>query len=159
VAIEDEVIALCRERGATIAVAESCTGGSIGAALVSVPGSSKAYLGAIVAYANAPKRQLLNVPADLLQREGAVSAAAVRAMAEGARAAFGSTIALGISGIAGPTGGNAEKPAGTVFIALATPDGSRAERFVFPGPRRGYIAAVTDTALGMAADWLRMRQG
>jgi nicotinamide-nucleotide amidase len=154
-AIEDDVIALCRERGVTIALAESCTGGQVGGALVSVAGSSKAYLGAIVAYANAPKRQLLNVPPELLQREGAVSAVAVEAMAEGARAAFGSTLALGISGIAGPTGGNAEKPAGTVFIALATPEGSHAERFVFPGPRRGYIAAVTDTALSMAAAWLR----
>jgi len=157
VAIEDEVVALCRERGATIALAESCTGGRVGGTLVSVPGSSRAFLGAVVAYANAPKQHLLGVPGELIAQHGAVSGEVAAAMAEGARRLFGSTIALGMTGIAGPAGGTAERPVGTVFIALATPEGTRTQRFLFPGSRRGYLAAVTDAALELAAAWLRDR--
>jgi nicotinamide-nucleotide amidase len=156
-AIEDEVVALCRERSATIALAESCTGGRVGSMLVSVPGSSRVFLGAVVAYANVPKQHLLGVPGELIARHGAVSGEVAVAMAEGARRLFGSTIALGITGIAGPTGGTKDRPAGTVFIALATPEETRAQRFFFPGPRRGYLAAVTDAALELVAAWLRNR--
>jgi PncC family amidohydrolase len=153
-AIEEEVIRRCTERGATIAVAESCTGGLIGSMLVDVPGSSKVFAGGIIAYHNRPKRELLHVPEDILRARGAVSSEAVAAMAEGAREALGTTLALAESGIAGPTGGSAEKPAGTVFIAIATPEGTRCERFVFPGARRAYKMHVADTALGMVIDWL-----
>jgi len=158
-AIEDEIIRRCTEAGVTISVAESCTGGLIGSLLVDVPGSSKVFAGGVTAYHNRPKQQLLNVPADVLAHGGSVSEACVRAMAEGARAAFGTTLAVAESGIAGPTGGSAEKPAGTVFIAVATPEGTRAEHHVFPGSRRAYKVSVAEAALGLVRQWLDERGG
>lgn len=152
--VEEEVIRRCAERGVTLAVAESCTGGYIGGQLISVPGSSKVFLGGVIAYANAPKRNLLQLSAELLRAEGAVSGPAAAAMAEGARTALGTTLAVGASGIAGPTGGTAEKPAGTVFIALATPNGTRAERYLFAVPRRAYLVCVAEAALQLVLDWL-----
>lgn len=157
--VEEEVIRRCAERGVTLAVAESCTGGYLGGLLVSAPGSSKVYLGGVIAYANAPKRNLLHVPEELLRVEGAVSAAAVSAMAEGARAALGTSVAVAASGIAGPTGGNADKPAGTVFIGLATPDGTRAERYLFAVPRRAYLVCVAEAALRLVVEWLDATAG
>ena len=157
-AIEEEVIRRCMEHGVTLSLAESCTGGLIGSLLVDVPGSSKIFAGGITAYHNPPKQRLLGVPAGVLQRGGAVSEAAVRAMAEGARAAFGTTLAVAESGIAGPTGGSPEKPAGTVFIALATPDGTTVAHHVFPGSRRAYKLHVAEAALAMVLRWLDSRQ-
>ena len=78
-------------------------------------------------------------------------------MAEGARAAFGTTIALAESGVAGPTGGSAEKPPGTVYIAITTPDGTRAERRQFPGARRAYMQQVAEATLGLVLEWLDQR--
>src|SRR5436309_1797959 len=141
-ALEEEVIRRFTERGCTIATAESCTGGLIGSLLVDVPGSSKVFVGGVTAYHNGPKRKLLNVPDEVLRAGGSVSEAAVRAMAEGAREAFGTTVALAESGIAGPTGGSEAKPAGTVYIGIATPDGTRVEHHVFPGSRRAYKVHV-----------------
>ena len=153
-AIEDEVIRRCAERGVTIGLAEACTGGLIGALLVSVPGSSKVFVGGVTAYHNGPKRSLLNVSDAALSQGGSVSEPGVSAMAEGARAAFGTTIALAESGVAGPTGGSAEKPPGTVYIAITTPDGTRAERRQFPGARRAYMQQVAEAALGLVLEWL-----
>jgi len=154
VAIEEEVIRRCTERGVTVAVAESCTGGLIGSLLVDVPGSSKVFAGGVIAYHNRPKRDLLQVSEEILRAQGAVSAECVQAMAEGARRALGTTLAVAESGIAGPTGGNAEKPAGTVYIGIATPEGARVERFVFPGARRAYKLQVAEAALRLIIDWL-----
>jgi len=153
-AIEDEVIRRCSERGVTLSTGESCTGGLIGSLLIDVPGSSKVFVGGVTAYHNGPKRRLLGVPIEVLEHGGAVSEGCVRAMAEGAREAFGTTLALGESGIAGPGGGNAEKPSGTVFIALAAPDGTLAEQHVFSGSRRAYKMQVAEAALGMVLRWL-----
>jgi len=108
----------CRARALTLGVAESCTGGLLGARLTAVPGSSDVVRGGVIAYDDAIKRSMLGVPADLLREHGAVSDAVVRAMAGGARARLDVGAALAITGIAGPAGGTGAKPVGTVWIAL-----------------------------------------
>lgn len=112
------VLEECRRRGFTIAVAESCTGGLLGARLTAVPGSSDVFLGGVIAYHDSVKRTLLGVPDALLREHGAVSEPVVRAMASGARVTIGANAALAITGVAGPGGGSAEKPVGTVWLAL-----------------------------------------
>jgi nicotinamide-nucleotide amidase len=112
------VLDACRARGVTLGVAESCTGGMLGARLTAVPGSSEVFYGGVIAYHDALKRSLLGVPDSLLREHGAVSEPVVRAMASGARAATGVDAALAITGVAGPGGGSPEKPVGTVWIAL-----------------------------------------
>ena len=121
----EEVIGLMLiEQHKTIAVAESCTGGLLGGRLTSVPGSSAYFLGGIISYANEVKINRLGVPAEIIERFGAVSAETARAMATGVIQAIGSDIGVSITGIAGPDGGTPEKPVGTVFIGLATDKGS-----------------------------------
>ena len=112
------VLDLCRMRGCTIGVAESCTGGMLGERLTAIPGSSDVVLGGVIAYANDVKRSLLGVSDELLAEHGAVSEPVVRAMASGLRTRLGVDAALAITGIAGPGGGSAEKPVGTVWLAL-----------------------------------------
>ena len=102
-----------------MAVAESCTGGLIAAAITEVPGSSGYFLGGVVSYSNEAKEELLGVPRDLLQRHGAVSGEVADAMAAGARARFGADLAVSVTGVAGPDGGSATKPVGLVHLALA----------------------------------------
>jgi nicotinamide-nucleotide amidase len=133
--LEDVVIALLRQAGATLSVAESCTGGLVAHRLTNVPGSSLVFLGGYVAYADAAKIRDLGVEPSLLESEGAVSEAVAGAMASGARARTGSDWALALSGIAGPGGGTPDKPVGLVHIALAGPGGMAAERHVFSGRR------------------------
>jgi nicotinamide-nucleotide amidase len=111
------VLDRCRARGLTIGVAESCTGGLLGARLTAVPGSSDVVRGGVIAYANAVKRELLGVDANVLETQGAVSEAVVRQMAIGARRVTGANVGLAITGIAGPGGGSEAKPVGTVWIA------------------------------------------
>ena len=115
------VIERLRQRGDTLAVAESCTGGGLGAALAAVPGASDVFLGGVIAYANAVKQELLGVPADLLDSHGAVSDPVARAMAEGVQRLTGATWTIAVTGIAGPAGGSDEKPVGTVYMAVAGP--------------------------------------
>jgi nicotinamide-nucleotide amidase len=132
----DEIVAgLLRARGATVATAESCTGGLLAGRLTELPGSSDYVLGGAVTYADAAKRDLLGVPADLLAVHGAVSEPAARAMAAGARAATGATFALSTTGIAGPGGGSPDKPVGLVYEACAGPGGTLVRRHEFPGDR------------------------
>jgi nicotinamide-nucleotide amidase len=149
------VLDLLRSRGETLAVAESCTGGGIGAALAAVPGASEAFLGGVIAYANRVKQDLLAVPAASLESDGAVSDPVAIAMAEGVRRATGATWAIAVSGIAGPGGGSADKPVGLVHIAVAGPDGSSSEGVRFGASRgRGWIQALT---AGEALNRLRLR--
>ena len=119
----------------TVAVAESCTGGLIGGALTAVAGSSAYFRGGVLAYDDAIKTTHLGVPADVLAREGAVSEATVRAMAVGCRDRFAVDLAVAVSGISGPGGGSADKPVGTTWIGLATPQGVFAGGYRFPGDR------------------------
>jgi len=148
------VLEALRRRGETLAVAESCTGGGLGAALTAVSGASDVFLGGVIAYANSVKQGLLGVPAELLEQHGAVSDPVARAMAEGARRISGSTWALAITGIAGPGGGSAGKPVGQVHIALAGPQGSSSEAVVF-GSSRGR-AWIQTLSVGEALDRLRL---
>lgn len=139
------------EREETVAVAESCTGGLLGAMLTSVPGSSRAVAGGVIAYSNDLKERLLGVPRSMLAAHGAVSEAVAAELARGARSAATTTWALGITGIAGPDGGTTAKPVGTVFIGLASPAGVVVRRFHFPGERD----VVRDRAAKSALQWLR----
>jgi nicotinamide-nucleotide amidase len=124
-----------RAAGATLAVAESCTGGMLGALVTDVPGSSDYFAGGWIVYANAAKERELGVAAATLARYGAVSRECVEELAQAARARAGATWAAAISGIAGPGGGSADKPVGTVHIAVLGPAGLRHRTFVYPGAR------------------------
>lgn len=146
-ALEMLVGRLLRERGATVATAESCTGGEIAHLLTSVPGSSDYFKGAVVAYANEVKINVLGVnPADI-EREGVVSEPVVLQMAEGVRRVMGTDYAVATSGVAGPAGGSPEKPVGTVWIGVATPHGCFARKFVFSFTRERNIAKAAAKAL------------
>ena len=122
---------LLKQRGMTIATAESCTGGRLAALLNAQSGSSAFYMGSVVAYANEVKEHVLGVQHDTLLKYGAVSEQTVREMADGVRTLMHTDYAIATSGVAGPTGGTADKPVGTVWIAWATPEGTSAECFHF----------------------------
>jgi nicotinamide-nucleotide amidase len=142
-----------RRRGKTLVTAESCTGGLVGKLLTDVPGSSAYYLGGWVVYANRAKSSELGVAAELIERHGAVSDAVARAMAEGALARSGADYGAALTGIAGPDGGTADKPVGTVWVALARSGQSAAvvksERFRFPGTREVVRERAALTALNI----------
>lgn len=138
-------------RGLTLAVAESCTGGLLGAALTSVSGSSAYFRGGVIAYANEVKVRCLDVDAGDIDRHGAVSAEVARQMARGARVRVGADIGIGITGVAGPGGGSEEKPVGTVFVAVCVSDRCAAERFRFAGGREDVRSAACKAALAMLA--------
>ncbi len=140
-------------RGATVAVAESCTGGLLGATITDVPGSLAWFLGGIVCYANELKTSLVGVPPGSLAAHGAVSEPVARALAEGARRVCGATFGLGITGVAGPDGGTPEKPVGTVHIALADGASGRAVQLDWPGDRE----LIRRRAVTVALDTLRRR--
>jgi nicotinamide-nucleotide amidase len=126
---------LLSERGLSLALAESCTGGLIAELVTATPGSSAYFWGGLVSYANAAKTKLLGVPEELLAAHGAVSPEVARAMAEGARRAFATDLALAVTGIAGPSGGSADKPVGLVHFALATKQETIQLERRFPGRR------------------------
>ncbi|HEY7729907.1 MAG TPA: CinA family nicotinamide mononucleotide deamidase-related protein [Gaiellaceae bacterium] len=145
--IEELVLELCRERGLTIGTAESCTGGLVAARLTSVPGSSAAFRGGVVAYSNDVKERELGVPADVLEAHGAVSAETAAAMTAGARERLGVDVAVSVTGVAGPDGGTAEKPVGLVFLHAGGPGGEQALRFELPGERELIRSRSTVAAL------------
>ena len=150
--LESVVGALLRAAGASVATAESCTGGLVAERLTRVAGSSDYVLGGLVAYANQAKTALLGVPADLLAEHGAVSEPVARALPRGARARTGASFGLGITGVAGPGGGSAEKPVGTVHLAVAGPDGAADERHLrvrLPGDRQRVRWQASQLALEM----------
>lgn len=143
---------LLKQRGMTIATAESCTGGRLAAALNSQSGSSAYYMGSVVAYDNTIKEQVLGVQQDTLMQHGAVSEQTVREMAEGVRKLIHTDYAIATSGIAGPTGGTPDKPVGTVWIAWATPKGTEAQCFHFGAAREREqitLRAVTEALVGL----------
>jgi PncC family amidohydrolase len=126
---------LLADRAATVAVAESCTGGLLGALITDHPGSSTYFLGGVVAYSDRAKQDLLGVDADLLDRHGAVSAPVEEAMAAGARSRFGASIAASITGIAGPGAAGTGKPVGLTYIGIASPAGTSSREYRFRGDR------------------------
>jgi PncC family amidohydrolase len=126
-----------RERGIRLGTAESCTGGLIGHLITEVPGSSDYFAGALVTYANEVKVDLADVPPDVLEAHGAVSAQVARAMADGARRRLDVDVALSVTGVAGPDGGSDAKPVGLTYVAVADGDGDDVRRFVWDADRTG----------------------
>ena len=149
--VDDVVADGLRERGLTLAVAESCSGGLLGARVSERPGSSAYFLGGVISYANEVKMGLLDVPAGMLAQYGAVSDEVAGAMAQGARAATGADYALAVSGVAGPDGGTPDKPVGLVFVACSGPRRTKVMRGLYPGDR----ASVRDYSVAAALHLLR----
>lgn len=143
------LVELLKANGLACATAESCTGGGIGAAITSVPGSSAVYLGGVVSYANSVKEHVLGVSAETLAAAGAVSSETAAQMADGARRLTGADIAVSVTGIAGPDGGTPEKPVGLVWFGLSTKKGTRTEKAIFPGDRETVRRLAVVHALGM----------
>lgn len=141
------VVAALARRGERLAVAESCTGGLVAALVTSVAGSSQVFDAGVVTYANEAKTALAGVPAELIAAHGAVSEEVARALAEGARRAGSTTWGIGVTGIAGPSGGSEAKPVGTVHLAIAGPAGTRAFARRYPGERERVRSMAAADAL------------
>ena len=146
---------LLRARRATIAVAESCTGGLLASRLTDVPGSSEYVERGAVCYSNRAKTEWLGVPEALLAAHGAVSEPVAEAMAAGIRSRAGVTVGVGVTGIAGPGGGTPEKPVGTVAIAVQTDDDARVRTFQFIGGREMVKFQASQAALNMVRLMIR----
>ena len=148
------LLAFCRERGAMLATAESCTGGLIAGALTEIAGSSDVVDRGIVTYSNAAKQEMLGVPAETLAAHGAVSEPTARAMAEGALARSAAAAAVAVTGVAGPGGGSPGKPVGLVHLAVAVRDGATRHRRMLYGDigRSGIRHATVLTAYEMLTE-------
>jgi nicotinamide-nucleotide amidase len=149
--LEGKVGSILNNKGLTLAVAESCTGGLIGNRLTNVSGSSGYFLGGVIAYSNEAKKNLLGVSPETLRRYGAVSNQTAREMAQGAQRQFQSRMALSVTGVAGPDGGSDEKPVGTVCIGLVADDFISASKYHFQGSREQVKLESSE----MALDWIR----
>lgn len=147
VLLAGRVIEVCRQRALTLATAESCTGGLVGHLLTQIPGASSVFMGGVISYSDASKVGLLGVGRHALEHHGAVSAQVCVAMAEGARSALGSDLALAITGIAGPDGGTPAKPVGLVYVAVADAEGHEARRHIWNSDRSGNKEASAAAAL------------
>jgi nicotinamide-nucleotide amidase len=146
------LLALCRAHGVTLTTAESCTGGLVAAALTAIAGSSDVFERGFVTYSNTAKETLLGVPASLIASNGAVSEPVAREMAAGAIRHSAATLAVSVTGVAGPGGGSTEKPVGLVWLGAARRDGSVCcERHFFPGDRAAIRAASVKAALALLA--------
>jgi nicotinamide-nucleotide amidase len=151
--LEEVIVKLLNARKETLGLAESCTGGLLANRITNVPGSSEVFLAGYVTYSNEAKIDVLSVDPSLIERNGAVSEAVARAMAEGGRRRAKTTYALATTGIAGPTGGSAEKPVGTVYVALAAADTSEVKKLFFPSDRETFKQLTAQAAF----DLLRKR--
>lgn len=145
-ALAERLVTALREAGHTLAVAESCTGGLLGAGITSVPGASQVFWGGAISYDDAAKRTLLGVSAESLRAYGAVSREVAIEMAHGARSRSGATWSVSITGIAGPDGGTSEKPVGTVWMAVDGPERT-VQRFEFGGNRDAVRQASVAAAM------------
>jgi PncC family amidohydrolase len=144
---------VCRRRALTVATAESCTGGLVAGAITGIDGSSGYFLGGIVAYADSAKMALLDVPPALLKAHGAVSAQVARAMAAAAARRTGATLAVSVTGVAGPGGGTPAKPVGLTYVAVAHPRGVDVRRFTWTGERAEIREASVRAALEVLLEW------
>ncbi len=133
----------------TVAVAESCTGGGLGARITAFPGSSAYFTGGVISYSNAIKTEWLGVEASMIERDGAVSESVATAMADGVRVRMKSDLGVGITGVAGPDGGTPSKPVGLVFIAVSRHGSIDVRRCLFTGDRAAVRATAVETALQM----------
>ncbi len=147
--LEEEVGRLLTQRGETLAIAESLTGGLVTSRITDVPGSSAYLVEGVVAYANEAKEARLGVQEATLIAHGAVSEPVAREMAEGIRKRAGTTWGISTTGIAGPTGDTEEKPLGLVYVAVAGPGGTAVRRKVFPGDRLEVKKASSDAVLAL----------
>ncbi|MGA2503590.1 MAG: CinA family protein [Anaerolineales bacterium] len=152
--LEQTIGTLLRARSLKLATAESCTGGLVADYITNVPGSSDYFLGGVIAYAYEAKVALLHVSWDTLHLNGAVSRETVIEMARGVRSALGADIGISVSGIAGPGGGLPDKPVGTTWIGLSTPDGEWTRKFVWGGDRRSNKQSASLAALQLLLDYL-----
>jgi PncC family amidohydrolase len=151
--LEERVKTVFTAKHLTIATAESCTGGLLAGRITEVSGSSAYFIGGVVSYSYAAKEALLGVEHETLLAEGAVSEAVARQMARGARARLRADVAVSITGVAGPTGGTAEKPVGLTWIGLSDSSGERAVRFVWEGDRAANRTQSVEAALRMLIEW------
>jgi len=152
--LNEIVGALLVERGMMVSLAESCTGGQVMKYLSDVPGSSSYLAGGVVSYSNDLKINLLGIPRAIIEQYGAVSEQTARLMAEGIKNVTGTSIGIGITGIAGPGGGTEEKPIGLVYIAVAGETKTNCQRYVFPGQRAEVRTSATRAALNMLEQYL-----
>ncbi|MBW2056071.1 MAG: CinA family protein [Deltaproteobacteria bacterium] len=155
--VEERIGRRLRREGATISVAESCTGGLIAHRITNVSGSSDYFESGVVSYSNESKADLLGVRLSLIDDHGAVSEPVARAMAEGIRRKRNTTLGLATTGVAGPLGGTARSPVGTVFIALSGPNGTAVRRFCFKGTRLKVKRLAADKALEMVLEYYEER--
>jgi len=147
--LEAVVGSLLLRRGATLAVAESCTGGMLAERVTSVAGSSRYFVGGVLVYSNEMKEKLLGIPSEVLARHTAVSQPVAEMMATRVRQRTGAAYGLAVTGLAGPEGGDAERPVGTVYIGLAAPEGSSARPFRFLGDRERIRRLAVQSALDL----------
>jgi len=139
----------------TISAAESCTGGMVANSITNIPGSSVYFMGGIISYSNQAKIDLLKVSEDIIQREGAVSRSCAVTMAQNIRLMFRSDLGIGITGVAGPGGGSAEKPIGSVYIAISDGEKTICKLFKFSGARVEIKQQASNTAIKMAKEFLQ----
>ena len=144
---------IARLQGKTLATAESCTGGGIGDALTAVPGASNVYKGGIISYCNEIKNKLLNVPSEILDQYGAVSAPVAEAMASGARNALNADVAVSVTGLAGPSGDKFGNPVGTVYIGYADQEICTSRHYVFDGDRVAVRQQAINAALQLILEY------
>jgi PncC family amidohydrolase len=147
VALAERLQGICLGKSITVAAAESCTGGLVADAITDISGSSGYFLGSIVAYSNEAKTALLGVLPEVLAAHGAVSAQVARAMAIGARDRLGARLGVSITGVAGPTGGTADKPIGLTYVGIADADDVDVRRFTWSGDRSANKIASAEAAL------------
>jgi PncC family amidohydrolase len=155
--IEARIGRILRERRMKIAVAESCTGGHIANRITNIQGASDYFDLGFVTYSNDSKELYLFVPEEVIVEKGAVSSEVAKAMAEGLREATEADIALSVTGVAGPGGGSPEKPVGTVFVGLASKDGTFVNKFLFSGDRISIKEQTSEEALKLVLDYLEGR--
>lgn len=155
--IEARIGRILRERRMKIAVAESCTGGHIANRITNIQGASEYFDMGFVTYSNDSKELYLFVPEEIIAEKGAVSSEVAAAMAEGVREATEADVTLSVTGVAGPGGGTPEKPVGTVYVGIATKDGTFVHKFLFSGDRLSIKEQTSEEALKMVLDYLEGR--